>query len=213
MPSKNEVYPAQLDIEYQPKLSRVTTLFRGILAVPIVILLSIVVGTSYESYIDKDGHWMTQSGASIITALFFATVLMVLFRKVYPKWWFDFLLELNRFIMRVTAYVLLLTDKYPSTVDAQTVQLTLIYPDVQKDLRRGMPLVKWLLAFPHYIILIVLSISLVFTTIVAWFAILITGKYPRGLFDFAVGVYRWNLRVAAYMQLLITDKYPPFSLK
>ena len=142
-----------------------------------------------------------------------AKVLMILFRQRYPRWWFDFALELNRFSARVGAYLLLLTDQYPSTVEKQAVHLDITYPDVKADLSRGMPLIKWLLALPHYIVLFVLMIGVVVVTIIAWFAILFTGRYPKSLFDFVVGVSRWNLRVGAYATLLVTDKYPPFSLK
>jgi Domain of unknown function (DUF4389) len=73
--------------------------------------------------------------------------------------------------------------------------------------------VKWLLAIPHYIVLVVLWLLAIVAVIVAWFAILFTGRYPRGLFDFVVGVGRWTLRVGAYAFLLVTDRYPPFSLR
>ena len=97
-------------------------------------------------------------------------------------------------------------------MEEQTVHLQIDYPDVERDLNRGLPLVKWLLAIPHFLILIVLSIAAFFAIVIAWFAILFTGRYPRGLFDFVVGVGRWWLRVEAYAFLLVTDHYPPFSL-
>jgi hypothetical protein len=138
---------------------------------------------------------------------------MILFRLKYPRWWFDFALELNRFATRVGAYLALLTDRYPSTTDAQAVHLELDYPNVERDLNRWMPLVKWILAIPHYLVLIVLVVLALLAAVVAWFAILFTGSYPRALFDFVVGVGRWSLRVSAYAFLLITDRYPPFSLR
>jgi hypothetical protein len=138
---------------------------------------------------------------------------MILFRQRYPRWWFDFNLELNRFYTRVEAYLLFLTDTYPSTVDKQSVHLNIEYPNVKKDLKRWMPLVKWFLAIPHYVVLLILSVGAIFATILAWFAILFTGRYPKDLFDFVVGVNRWSLRVSAYAFLLVTDQYPPFSLK
>ena len=138
---------------------------------------------------------------------------MILFKKRYPRWWFDFNLELTRFTVRVGAYMALLTDTYPSTVDHQNVALDIDYPDVEQDLNRGLPLVKWFLAIPHYIVLFFLAIGAFFVVIVAWFAILFTGRYPRGLFDYVVGVGRWGLRVNAYAFLLTTDRYPPFSLR
>ena len=138
---------------------------------------------------------------------------MILFRQRYPRWWFDFARELARFSARVGAYFVLLTDEYPSTVEEQSVHLEIDYPDVERDLNRWLPLVKWLLAIPHFLVLIVLSVVAFFAVVAAWFAILFTGRYPRGLFDFVVGVGRWWLRVEAYAILLVTDRYPPFSLQ
>ena len=137
---------------------------------------------------------------------------MILFRQRYPRWWFDFARELVRFGARVGAYFLLLTDTYPSTVDEQSVHLEIDYPNVKQDLNRWLPLLKWLLAIPHYIAIAVLVIIAAFAVAIAWFAILLTGRYPRGLFDFVVGVGRWALRVQAYAFLLVTDRYPPFSM-
>ena len=142
-----------------------------------------------------------------------ATALMIIFRQRYPRWWFDFSRELTRFGARVGAYLALLTDQYPSTVDEQAIHLEIDYPDVERDLNRWMPIVKWLLAIPHYIVLFFLFIGALFAMIFAWFAILFTGQYPRALFDYIVGVGRWGLRVNAYAFLLVTDRYPPFSLR
>ena len=142
-----------------------------------------------------------------------ATALMIIFRQRYPRWWFDFSREVTRFGARVSAYAALLTDRYPSTVEEQSVHLEIDYPDVETDLNRWFPLVKWLLAIPHYFVLFFLSIAAFFAVILAWFAILATGRYPRGVFDFIVGVIRWWLRVEAYAFLLVTDRYPPFSLR
>jgi hypothetical protein len=137
---------------------------------------------------------------------------MIVFRQRYPRWWYDFARELTRFENRVGAYLALLTDRYPSTVEEQSVHLDIDYPDAERDLNRFLPLVKWLLAIPHYIVLVFLVIGALLAILVAWFAILFTGRYPRGLFDYVVGVGRWGLRVQAYAFLLVTDKYPPFSL-
>jgi uncharacterized protein DUF4389 len=139
-------------------------------------------------------------------------MLMILFRQKYPRWWFDFARELTRFEYRVGAYLALLTDKYPSTDEEQSVHLEVDYPDVERDLNRWLPLVKWLLAIPHYIVLVVLTMLAIVAILIAWFAILFTGRYPRGLFNFVAGVGRWTLRVQAYAFLLVTDRYPPFSL-
>ena len=178
-----------------------------------MIVLAVLTSSGTVTYINEDAQQVTESGAGIAGALAFATMLMIVFRQRYPKWWFNFALELTRFSARVGAYLLLLTDKYPSTEDEQNVHLDIKYPDAKKDLNSWLPLFKWLLALPHYFVLVFLSVGVVFATIIAWFAILFTGKYPRGLFDYVVGVGRWSLRVNAYAFLLTTDKYPPFSLK
>ncbi|HMI09597.1 MAG TPA: DUF4389 domain-containing protein [Candidatus Saccharimonadales bacterium] len=213
MATKTSVYPASLNIDYPKKLDRLTTFFRVIWAIPVLAILILLTATGNENFSNEAGKEMSQNGGGIVVGLFAATVLMILFRQRYPRWWFDFALELNRFSMRVSAYLFLLTDLYPSTVEKQSVHLELTYPDVKQDLNKWMPLVKWLLAVPHYFVLVVLSIGALGATIIAWFAILFTGRYPQGLFDFVVGVARWNLRVNAYAVLLITDQYPPFSLK
>jgi hypothetical protein len=205
-------YPARLEIEYPEQLNRVTTAFRIILIIPIAIILGILTDSGSTTFESSDGEWVTTTGTSIVGALFAVTLLMILFRQRYPRWWFDFALELSRFSARVTAYFALLTDEYPSTVEQQRVHLEFDYPDVERDLNRWMPLVKWFLAIPHFIILFFLWIGVFFAVIVAWFAILFTGRYPRGLFDFVVGVGRWSLRVYAYAFLLVTDRYPPFAL-
>jgi hypothetical protein len=214
MATTENSYAARLDIDYPPKLNRLTTFFRFILAIPIVVILVLLTGaTGGESFSADASQTMATGGGGIIVGLSLATGLMIIFRKRYPRWWFNFNLELNRFTMRVNAYLMFLTDKYPSTVDKQAVQLDIDYPNVKQDLHNLMPLVKWLIALPHYIVLFGLTIAAIVVTIIAWFAILFTGRYPKSLFDFVVGVNRWNLRVTAYAILLVTDKYPPFSLK
>jgi hypothetical protein len=119
---------------------------------------------------------------------------------------------LLRLETRITAYIFLLRDEYPSVDDEQAVHVEVFYPDAPSDLNRWLPLVKWFLAIPHFIVLFFLDIAAVVVVIIAWFAILFTGRYPRGMFDFVTGVMRWSLRVTAYAFLLITDRYPPFSL-
>ncbi len=213
MTTKNENYPASFDIDYPQQLDRLSSFFRLIWSLPAVILLSILTIAGSEELMNEAGKDVASSTGGITIGLFAATALMIIFRQRYPRWWFDFALELNRYSSRVGAYIFLLTDQYPSTVEKQSISLNLDYPNVEQDLNRWLPLVKWLLAFPHYIALGFLAVAAAIATIIAWFAILFTGSYPRGLFDFVVGVGRWSLRVNAYAFLLTTDKYPPFSLK
>lgn len=205
-------YAARLEVDYPDTLDRVTTFFRLLWAIPILIVLSLLTATGNETVITETGDQVRRSGGGILGGLFIATLLMILFRQRYPRWWFDFARELIRFEARVGAYLVLLTDRYPSTVEEQSVHLEVDYPDVERDLNRWLPLVKWFLAIPHYIVLAVLLVVAVVAVVIAWFAILFTGGYPRGLFDFVVGIGRWGLRVQAYAFLLVTDKYPPFSL-
>lgn len=213
MVAQSDQYVARLEIDYPEELDRLTTLFRLIWIIPIVVLVSIL-SSGWDQYARSEtGESVRTSGTSISVGLAVATALMILFRQRYPRWWFDFALGLARFGSRIGAYGALLTDQYPSTEDEQSVHLELDYPDAKRDLNRWLPLVKWFLAIPHYFVLLVLLIGVFFAVVIAWFAILFTGRYPRGLFDFVVGVGRWGLRVEAYMLLMLTDRYPPFSLK
>ena len=212
MAPEPEMYAARLQIAYPERLDRVTTLFRLIWIIPIGIILGLLTASGGTRIVTETGETIRTSGGGIMGGLAAATALMILFRQRYPRWWFDFARELVRFGARVGAYFLLLTDKYPSTVDEQSVHLEIDYPNVEQELNRWLPLVKWLLASPHYIALMVLVIIAAFAVAIAWFAILFTGRYPRGLFDFVVGVGRWALRVEAYAFLLVTDRYPPFSM-
>ena len=144
--------------------------------------------------------------------LFLPVLALLVLRQKYPRWWFDFNVQLVRLTMRIESYVFLLRDEYPSVDDEQAVHVDIVYPDARNDLNRWLPLVKWFLAIPHYIVLIFLDIAAFVVAVIAWFSIVFTGRYPRGMFDFVVGVFRWNLRVTAYAFLLVTDRYPPFSL-
>ncbi|HWL97833.1 MAG TPA: DUF4389 domain-containing protein [Nocardioidaceae bacterium] len=213
MPSAPPVYPARLEVDYSDQRNRVTTLFRVVLIIPIAIIYEVLTAGMTRTAYDQTGEVVSTTSGGIAAGLFFATLLMILFRQRYPRWWFDFALELARFGARIGAYFVLLTDQYPSTVEEQHVHLEIDYPDVERDLNRWLPLVKWLLAIPHFLVLLVLSVGAFFAVVFAWFAILFTGRYPRGLFDFVVGVGRWWLRVQAYAFLLVTDRYPPFSLR
>jgi len=202
-------YPATLVIDYPDRpLNRLTTFFRIFTVIPIAIILVLVSGANSD-WVGMHG-WDWQYAAGGI--LFLATLLMILFRQKYPRWWFDWNVALVKFGTRVGTYIGLLTDVYPSTDEEQAVHIEIPYPDVPKDLNRWLPLVKWFLAIPHYIVLACLVVAAIVCVVIAWFAILFTSRYPRGLFDFVVGVYRWSLRVAAYAFLLTTDRYPLFSL-
>jgi hypothetical protein len=208
-----EPYAARLEIDYPAQLDRLSSALRLLWVIPIAIIISLLTATGNQTVVSEGGERVRTSGGGITGGLFVATALMIVFRQRYPRWWFDFARELARFGARVGSYLALLTDRYPSTVEEQAVHLELDYPDVERDLNRWLPLVKWLLAIPHYIVLAFLWLGVVFVWIIAWFAILITGRYPRALFDYVVGVGRWSLRVHAYALLLLTDRYPPFSLR
>jgi hypothetical protein len=206
-------YAARLTIDYPEKLDRMTTLLRAIWIIPIAVVLALLTASGNQTMVTASGEQIASVGGGLLAGLAFATALMIAIRVRYPRWWFDFARELTRFGARVGAYFALLTDRYPSTVEEQAVHLEVDYPDVDRDLNRWLPLVKWLLAIPHYIVLVFLSIGAVFAIVIAWFAILITGRYPQPLFNYVVGVSRWGLRVSAYAFLLVTDRYPPFSLR
>jgi len=213
MTAASPPYAASLTVDYPERLDRLSTFLRALWAVPVFILLSLLTATGNETVITETGETIASSGGGILAGLAVATALMIAIRVRYPRWWFDFARELTRFGARVGSYVALLTDRYPSTVEEQSVHLEIDYPDVERDLNRWLPLVKWLLAIPHYVVLFILIIGAVVAIVIAWFAILITGRYPKPLFDYVVGVGRWSLRVNAYAFLLVTDRYPPFSLK
>ena len=201
-------YPVQFSVDYPDRaLNRVTTAFRIIVIIPIAIVLGAVSGGG--GWHSSTGGW---AGAGAGGLLVLAPLLMILFRQKYPRWWFDWNLELQRFANRIGIFLALMDDRYPSTDDRQSVHLDYTYPDAQRDLNRWLPLVKWFLAIPHYIVLFFLDIAVIAVVIVAWFAILFTGRYPRGMFAFVEGVIRWHNRVIAYAFVLITDQYPPFSL-
>ena len=212
-------YAARLEIDYPEKLDRLTTFFRILWIIPIAVILGLISGAgetiTNTVVLNQAGEVIMKTQETVgglVSGLVSATALMILFRRLYPRWWFEFAREMTRFEARVSAYAGLLTDRYPSTVDEQSVHLEIDYPNVETDLNRWYPLIKWLLAIPHYFVLLLLSVASFFALIMAWFAILVTGRYPRGLFNFNVGVSRWWLRVRAYAFLLVTDRYPPFSL-
>jgi hypothetical protein len=210
----NDDYPVGFAVDYPDReLDRVTTAFRIFTVIPIAIVLGAIGGYS------GGGGYKSGSGGTATTIaiggtglLFLPPLLMIVFRQKYPRWWFDWNLELLRFTNRVGAYFALMDDRYPSTDEQQSVRLDVAYPDVPRDLNRWLPIVKWFLAIPHYIALFFLYLFGFFAVIAAWFAILFTGRYPRGIFDYIEGVIRWHNRVVGYAWILVTDRYPPFRL-
>ncbi len=204
----NTDYPVSLSIDYpEGERNRLTTFFRLFMVIPILVILALL---NPEGMSGGDSDW--EFSYAYGGLVFLPLLLMILFRRKYPQWWFDWNLAMVKFSTRVNTYCALLRDEYPSTDEEQAVHIQIAYPDVQQDLNRWLPLVKWLLAIPHYIVLFFLSIVAFIVVILAWFAILFTGRFPREWFDLVVGVERWSLRVAAYAFLLTTDEYPPFRL-
>jgi hypothetical protein len=200
-------YPVQFDVDYPSRpLNRLTTAFRLVIAIPIVVVLTMLSGQAFGDNGQSERE-LVIGGAAVFVPL----VLMLVFRQKYPRWWFDWNLNLMRFSNRVTAYLALLDDRYPSTDEEQSVHLDFPYPDA-RQMNRWLPLVKWLLAIPHYVVLFFLGLGAALAIIAAWFAIVFTGTYPHALFDYVVGVLRWSNRVNGYAFTLITDQYPPFSL-
>ena len=204
-------YPVQFAVEYPDRpLNRLTSFFRIFVIIPIWIVLGTVSGATWEW---AGGHSsMAYGGAGAGGLLFLGPLLMILFRQKYPRWWFDWNLELGRFSSRVSVYLALMDDRYPSTDDHQSVHLDYPFPDAARDLSRWLPLVKWLAVIPHYVVLLFLYMAAFAVVIMAWFAIVFTGTYPRGMFGFVEGVFRWTSRVTAYAFTLVTDQYPPFRL-
>jgi hypothetical protein len=208
-PGEAVAYPVQYWVDYPDRpLNRLTTFFRAFVVIPIAIVLSLVEGGYTYGY--GEGHATTIAAAGGLIVL--PALLMILCRQKYPRWWFDWNLELMRFSARVGVFLALMDDSYPSTDEHQAVRLDFPYPDARNDLNRWLPLVKWLLVIPHYVVLFFLYIAAFFVVVAAWFVILFTGRFPRGMFDFLVGVGRWTNRVIAYAHVLVTDRYPPFRL-
>jgi hypothetical protein len=208
----NEEHPVRFSVDYPDRpLDRLTTAFRIFTVIPIAIVLASIGGYAGGDAYDAGGDAPTIAIGGI-GLLFLPPLLMIVFREKYPRWWYDWNLELLRFTNRVGTYLALMNDRYPSTDERQWVQLDLPYPDAKRELNRWLPLVKWFLAIPHYIVLFFLYLAVIVVVIGAWFAILITGRYPRGLFHFVEGVIRWHNRVLGYAFILVTDRYPPFSL-
>jgi hypothetical protein len=206
----NEDHPVRLSVEYPDRpLDRLSTAFRIFTVIPIAIVLGTIGGYTGGGGYDGSGTTIAIGGSGL---LFIPPLLMILFRQKYPRWWYDWNRELLRFTNRVGTYLALMNDRYPSTDEQQWVRLDFPYPDARRDLNRWLPLVKWFLAIPHYIVLFFLYIAVIIVVIGTWFAILFTGRYPRGIFEFVEGVIRWHNRVVGYAFILVTDRYPPFSL-
>jgi hypothetical protein len=209
-PSGGRGYPLTFSVDYPDRsLDRLSSAFRIITIIPILILAATVAGGTYASSAGGQGARYAGGGLGILVI---PVLLMLLFRKKYPRWWYEWNLQLTRFSNRIGIYLALMDDRYPSTDEQQAIRLDFAYPDAERDLSRGLPLIKWLLAIPHYVVLFFLDIAAFFAAIFAWFAILFTGRYPPVVFDFIEGVFRWHNRVLAYAFLLVTDTYPPFSL-
>lgn len=207
-------YPARFSVDYPDRpLNRLTSFFRIFVIIPIYIVFISLIGVSFTWYSAPQPGGIHYQYATSAGILFMPLVLMILFRKKYPRWWFDWNLALTRFIFRISSYALLLRDEYPSTDEEQAIHLDMIYPDAKTQLGRGWPMIKWFLAIPHYFVLSVLAIVVLVCWVIVWVVILFSGRYPKGIFDFTVGVLRWSFRVEAYAFLLITDRYPPFSLQ
>jgi len=201
-------YPVQFDVTYPDReLDRLTTAFRIFTAIPILIVAGAIGGHAWGA-----GREAIVAGGATSGIVVLSTLLMIVFREKYPRWWYDWNLELTPFTSRICVYLALMDDQYPSTDEQQSVRLDFPYPNVREDLNRWLPIVKWLLAIPHYIVLVFLWLAAILCVIFAWFAILFTGRYPRGLFDFVLGVFRWTNRVLGYAFVLVTDEYPPFRL-
>ena len=206
-----DAYPVQFSVEFPDrKLNRLTSALRIFTVIPIAIVWG-TIGDASSNWSSVSGHATTVSlsGGGL---LFAAPLLMIVFRQKYPRWWFDWNLELLRFTNRVGVYLALMDDTYPATDEQQAVRVDFGYPDAKEDLNRWLPLVKWLLAIPHYVVLFFLYIGAVVAVVMAWFAILFTGRYPEGIFNYVEGVIRWANRVAGYALILVTDEYPPFRL-
>ena len=207
----NTDYPVQFSVDYPDRdLDRLTTALRIFTVIPIAIVLASIGGYT--------AGWSTgtPSATTVVVGgtglLFLPPLLMIVFRQKYPRWWFDWNLQLLRFVNRVGVYFALMDDRYPSTDEQQSVHLEFAYPDAREGLNRWLPLIKWFLAIPHYVVLFVLYVGAFFAVIGAWFGILFTGRYPPALFGYVEAVIAWHNRVLGYAFLLVTDEYPPFQL-
>ena len=192
MAAQPQGYPLRYDVEYPEELSRWLIFVKWLLAIPHFLILYVL--------------------GAVVSVITFIAFFAILFTKKYPRGLFDFVVNVNRWNANVLGYYGLLRDDYPP-FSWEPGQYPVTYEvDYPEELNRWLPLIKWLLAFPHFIILLVLYIVAAVAWFIAWFAILFTRRFPRGLFEFIVGVLRWQYRVSAYTNLL-RDEYPPFSLR
>lgn len=188
-----------VDADLGPR-KRLSVFFRPLLLLPVVILLSLLGGSS----LSDDSSW----GSTVFLAL----ALIVIFTGTYPTWLLTFIHGLQAFELKIGAYALLLRDEYPSLADRPFAQV--LYPNIEGGarLKRFMPLVKWFLAIPHYVVLLLTGIAVFLLTVLAWFSILFTGRYPTSFLPFVVGWLKYYNRVVGYAFTLVTDQYPQFRL-
>ena len=181
---------------------RKSVLLRIFLVVPMAIFISAFTAWSGS----------TEASTFLSGLLFLPVLLALVFRGIYPSYILDFNRSLLALSTRVTAYILLLNDKYPSIEESEDVKIT--FPDVEggAKLNRYMPLVKWLLAVPLYIVGVVYAFYGLAVLIFTWFTILFTGKMPAFSGEVLLGVTQYWNRVYGYAFLLVTDEYPSFSL-
>jgi hypothetical protein len=185
-------YPVRYDVEYPEELSRWLIFVKWLLAIPHFMIV-----------------WALSIAAGVMGFIAFFAILLT---KRYPRDLFDFVVNFNRWSLNVDAYTMLLRDEYPPFSWEPGRYAVTYEVDYPEQLNRWLPLIKWLLAIPHIIVLLFLFIGAFVAWVIAWFAILFTKQFPHGLFDFVVGVTRWQYRVDAYTGLL-RDEYPPFSLR
>ncbi len=185
-------YPVRYDAQYEAKHSRLLLFFRWLLIIPHLLVL-----------------YALGAVANIMTFIaFFA----ILFTKKYPRGLFDFVVNIHRWQANVGAYIFMLRDEYPPFSWEPGSYPVTFEADYPGEMARFAPLYKWLLAIPNLIVLVFVAIVAILLWFISWFAILFTGTFPKGMFDFIVGTHRWSVRLNAYVYLL-TDKYPPFSTK
>ena len=183
--------------------NRLTAFFRLIIVLPVAI---------YSSAFAIDSMSTDTWGYSLGGLIVLPTFLALVFRGIYPSYALAFNHALISLETRVNAYALLLTDDYPSIEENDIVKITLPEVGNGSQLSRVMPLVKWFLAIPLYVMGIIYLVYGIFLTLFAWFSILFTGKYPVWSADAMVGILAFYNRVYGYAFILVTDEYPSFSL-